>query len=109
MTPTKESSTHDSWVARCAWGALPLLVCLLFLRLARESSPSGFIAACVACAIVLWFGWRSVRRNAVTKWTGVFLGLYCGMILGLTMLAIVIRLSLVLLPVFLIVLPILVY
>ena len=109
MPPTNAASSHDSWVARCAWGVLPILVCILFLRLARESSPQGFIVVSAACAVILWFGWGSVRRNSFTKWIGVILGLYFGLILGLAAFAIVVRLALILLPVFFVILPLVVY
>jgi hypothetical protein len=110
MTSTEERrSGHESWVARFAWGALPILVCLALLRLVREASPLGGFAICAACAVVLWFGWSSVRRNVVTKGAGVLLGLFFGLMLGLFVFGVVIRLTFVLLPVFLVALPLLVY
>jgi hypothetical protein len=50
-----------------------------------------------------------VRRNVVTKIAGVLLGLFFGIVLGLFVFGTAIRLALVLLPVFLIALPLLVY
>lgn len=109
MTSSKERDHHDSWIARGAKGALPLLVCLALLVSARDSSPQSLIAVSVACATLLWFGWISIRRNILTKTIGVVLALYFGLIVALLTLAITIRLSLVLLPVFLLALPYLVY
>jgi hypothetical protein len=109
MTPTKERSSHDSWVARGAGGALPILICLLLMRLAMGSSPQTFIAVCAACAVILWFGWSSLQRNLLTKWTGVILAVYFGLLLALSAFAIAANLLLVLLPVFLLALPLLVY
>jgi hypothetical protein len=100
---------QDSWRSRFAWGSLPILVCLLLFALARSASLSGVFAVCAACAIVLWFGWGSVRRNVITKGAGVLLGLFCGLILGLLAFGIAVRLMFVLLPVFLVVLPFLLY
>lgn len=109
MTSTKDRSRRDSWVARCAAGALPILICLLLMRLAVGSSPQAFLAVCAACAVVLWIGWSAVRSNLLTKWTGVILALYFGLLLGLLAFAIVANLSFILLPVFLVALPLLVY
>jgi len=50
-----------------------------------------------------------VRRNSFTKWIGIVLGLYFGLILGLAAFAIVVRMLLILLPVFFVGLPLLVY
>jgi hypothetical protein len=109
MTPTTERSNRDSWVARCSAGALPILICLLLMRLAVGSSPQTFVILCAACAAILWFGWSSVRRNLLTKWTGVILALYFGLLLGLSAFAIAANVLLALLPVFLLALPLLVY
>jgi hypothetical protein len=110
MTSTEERrSGHDSWGTRFAWGALPILVCLLLLGLARQASPLGVFATCAGCAVVLWFGWSAVRRNVVTKGAGVLLGLFFGLMLGLFAFGVVIRLTFVLLPVFLVALPLVVY
>ena len=107
MTPTEERRSGPA--SRFAWGALPILVCVLLLGLAREASPLGVFAICAACAVVLWFGWGSVRRNVVTKGAGVLLGLFFGLMLGLFAFGVVIRLTFVLLPVFLVALPLLLY
>lgn len=110
MTSTEERrSSHDSWGRRLAWGVLPILVCVLLLGLAREASPLSVFAVCAACAVVLWFGWKAVRRNVVTKSAGVLLALFFGLMLGLFAFGVVIRLAYVLLPVFLVALPLLVY
>ena len=93
-------------------GALPIVLCLLLLGLGAGSSPSSsmtVIAVCAVCAIILWFGWNSVRRNIVTKWIGVLLAIYLALVLGLSALGIAIGLSLVLLPLFFVVLPLLLY
>ncbi len=50
-----------------------------------------------------------MRRNLLTKWAGVFLALFFGLLLGLFAFGIVIRLTFVLLPVFLVALPLLAY
>lgn len=81
MTTTKEGS---SFVVRLVWGTLPIAVCLLLLGLGLggpDFSPTTTIAVCATCAIILWFGWNSVRRNVLTKWVGVLVGLYLGLIL----------------------------
>jgi len=71
--------------------------------------PATVVVACAVCAIVLWFGWGSIRRNVVTKWIGVLIGLYLGLVLGLSAFGVAVGLSLVLLPLFLFALPYLMY
>jgi hypothetical protein len=84
MTTNDEDST---FVVRLVRGALPIVVCLLLLALGLGEppfSPMTTIAVCATCAIILWFGWNSVRRNVLTKWIGALLGLYLALILGLS-------------------------
>jgi len=100
-------------VLRFVWGALPIVVCILLLRLYADgtttSSPPMFIAVCAVCAIVLWFGWKSVRCNIITKWIGAVLALYFGLVLVLSVFGIAMGLSLILLPFFMVLLPLLMY
>jgi len=114
MTSPKEGSGRVSnFLFRFGEGALPIVICILLLLLYASSpspnSPPTFIAVCAICAIVLWFGWKSVRGNVITKWLGVVLGLYFGLILGLSVLGIAIGLLLVLVPLSFVLFPLLVY
>jgi hypothetical protein len=112
MTSAREGSgLVSSFVLRFFWGALPIAICILLLRLSADSrtSPPLFIAVCAVAAIVLWFGWKSVRRNVITKWIGVVLGLYFGLVLSLSAFGIAIGLLLVLLPLILVLFPLVVY
>jgi len=98
MTTTEEGS---GFVARLVWGALPIVVCLLLLALGLGGpsfSPMTTIAVCATCAIILWFGWNSVRRNVLTKWVGVLVGLYLGLILVLPAFTLAVGILLALLP-----------
>src|SRR5258708_2501642 len=101
---TEGSGRVSNLVLRFVWGALPIVICILLLRLyaGSTSSPPMFIAVCAVCAIVLWFGWKSVRRNIITKWIGVVLALYFGLILVLSVFGIAMGLSLILLPLFMV-------
>ena len=107
--PSGKFSNTDSWVARFIKGTLPILVCIGLIGMARKSSQGDFIVVCVACAVVLWFGWSPVRHSKLIKWVASILSAYLALILGLFALAMTIRLSLLLLPVFLIMLPLVVY
>jgi predicted membrane metal-binding protein len=106
MTPIGERSGRYSWVGRMARGALPILICLgFFLSLAPQSSIGVVVGVCAVCAVILWFEWSSVRRNVVTKWIGVILSLFVGLILGLAVLGVIIRIGPFLFLIFLVALP----
>jgi len=109
MTPTAERGGNGSWVGRFLRGALPILICVVFLSMAPPSSARAIVGVCAASAIILWFEWTSMRRSGLTRWAGVILSLFLGLILVLFLLGIVIRISLFLLPVFLLALPLLLY
>jgi hypothetical protein len=50
-----------------------------------------------------------VRRNIITKWIGAVLALYFGLVLVLSVFGIAMGLSLILLPFFMVLLPLLMY
>ncbi len=97
MTTTEEGS---AFVARLVRGALPIVVCLLLLGLGinPNSSSDTIIAVCAVGAVVLWFGWNSIRRNAFTKWIGILVVLFLGLILGRIALAIAIGILILVFP-----------
>ena len=96
---------------RLVWGALPIVIVCLLLWFAMQSPPRPMIVVpnLVACGIVLWFGWASIKRSTGMKWLGVILALYIGLVLALLVLGIAVRVGLVLLPLFLLALPFLAY
>src|SRR6266481_8103207 len=112
MTIQERGRGNPGVTNRLARGAVPIvIVCLLFWGLAMEHlpGPMALFAVFAACGIVLWFGWSSIRRNIATKWFGVLLALYIGLVLGLYLLGIAVGVSLALFPLFLLALPLLVY
>jgi len=110
MTTDKQNS-RQGFLRRLGLGAVPIaLVCfLLWMLLESHSQPPVVIGVLVVCGLVLWFGWSSVRRTALTKWLGVALGLYVGLILALVALGIAVWTGLVLLVPLLIAIPFLGY
>jgi hypothetical protein len=104
---------------RLVWAALPILVVLFLLVVTMEASSdlTAFVAVCAVGGVVLWFGWGSVRRNIVTKWTGILLAVYLALVVGLFALGIAVKLSrvvfpaltLIVFPLLLVALPYLVY
>ena len=102
-------------VRRLVRGALPIvIVCLLLWSLSLDPNPghAAVVAVFAACGVVLWFGWNDIRRSVATKWLGILLALFLGLVLGLyalgisfLLLGIGARLLLALFPLFLLALP----
>jgi hypothetical protein len=95
---------------------LPILaVCLLLWLLTTDRAPHPIAIFLVfaACGIILWFGWNWVRPYAAAKWIALFLAIYLGFVLALFLFGILFgiaaRVSSVLLPLFLLALPFLLY
>ena len=113
MPPGEQGATGDFGVVRrLVKGALPIgIVCLLLWSLSKVQPASSMTSAVVfgLCGIVLWFGWSSIQKNIVTKWSGIFLALLVGLILSIFILGIAIQVSLVLFVPFLVALPFLAY
>jgi hypothetical protein len=99
-------------IKRFVRGAIPLVVvCLLIFGLGPKSPQNHVMVLVlfVMSAAVLWFGWNSIRRCVGTRWLGVLLAAYLGFVLGIYALGLVLRVGLVLLPLFLLALPLLIY
>jgi hypothetical protein len=80
-----EEHAGSGVVRRFVLGALPILtVCALLWILAAESSPgpAAITSIFVVCAIILWFGWSSIRRNTATRWLAFPLIALVGVVLG---------------------------
>ena len=95
-----------------AWGMLPLgIVCLLlwWMLLIPRSEGGTSLILFAACGMVLWFGWRSIRRNIVTKWLGIILAAFVGLTLGLFVLGVAFGLLSILFPLLLIAVPFVAY
>ncbi len=108
----KASTDNTAIVERFVKPAIPIVIVLLLLfALTQDKHPPVFAigAVFVVCGIVLWLGWGWVRRNVVAKLVGVVLTAYLVLILGLLALGIALRIGLVLLLLFLVALPFLVY
>lgn len=91
-------------------GLAPLVIVgfLMFLT-AKDSDPITGIIMLALSGVVLWFGWTSVRKSKGTRWFGILLAVYIAMLLGMFAMALVIRVGLLLFPVFLIAVPLMVY
>jgi hypothetical protein len=112
MTSEERGASDSGIVRRLAWGTLPIvIVCLLLWGVGMDPTvrPPEAIAAFVACVVVLWFGWNLIQRSVATKWLGVLLALYLGLVLGLFLLGISVGLLFVLFPLFILALPFLVW
>jgi hypothetical protein len=115
MTSERRGAGDPGVVRRFHGGGLPIaIVCLLLwgLSLSPDAGHAAVVAVFGACGIVLWFGWNSIRRSVATKWLGVLLALFLGLVLGLyalgisfLVLGIGARLLLALFPLFLLALP----
>jgi hypothetical protein len=100
----------QSWFLRFGKGALPLfVVCILFSMGGYNHGPIIALSSLAAAGVVLWVGWSSICSNLVTKWLGVILALYIGLVVGLLALGVAIRVSLILFPLLLVGVPVLAY
>lgn len=93
-------------------GALPIVIVCFLLWALGKSESSGPITVAVVfalCGVVLWFGGSGIQRSLATKWLGIVLALLVALVLSLFVLGIVIRASLLLLVLFLVALPLLIY
>jgi preprotein translocase subunit SecG len=91
---------------------LPLaIVCFFFWMLSQQRGPDPLtsIGVSVASAVVLWFGWRSVRRNVLTRWVAIVLAAYLALVLGLFAIGMAIRVALFLFVALLIAVPVIAY
>jgi hypothetical protein len=111
-----EAGLHQTdifgFMRRLAKGTLPIVIACAILSIVgmKPRAPSGLVlAAFVASGLVLWLGWSYIRRNIVTKWLGLILVLYLGLVLGLSVLGVVLGISLLLFPIFCVALPLVIY
>ncbi len=113
MSRIDQSATgQPTLLRRLGKGALPIgIVSLLLWSLskAQPSSPMSVVVVFGLCGVVLWFGWSGIQNNIVTKWFGILLALFVGLILSIFVLGIAIQVSLVLFVPFLVALPFLAY
>ena len=97
---------------RFLWGAFPIaLVCLIHWALGLDTAPSTItvVGTFAISAAILWFGWRAVRRNVVTRWLGIFVAVYLGLFLGIFAIGIAVRFAAVLAVAFLVAAPFVFY
>jgi hypothetical protein len=97
---------------RFAKGAVPVAIVLgLLLALGENDSDSVFRTVCVflICLLILWFGWSWIRLNLVTKSLGIIVGAFLTFVVATVAIGITLRIGLVLLVVFLLALPLLIY
>jgi hypothetical protein len=66
-------------------------------------------AVFAACAIVLWFGWSSIRSNLATKWLSFPLVILVGLVLGTFVFGLALGVAVDLGAALMLVLPYLVY
>lgn len=107
-----EHQMQESVPLRLLKGLIPILiVCLFIWGLAKEPSPSpmAVLAVFVACALVLWFGWNSIRRNLATKWLSLPLIILVGLVLGMFVFGLALGVAVNLCAALLLALPYLVY
>jgi hypothetical protein len=101
--PSRNEQGHriSGFLMRFCGGALPIVIVLLLLWAGAAESYSNTtrVAAYVLSGFALWFGWGSVRCNLATKWAGILLAAFLGLIVGMFAFGITIRLSLALLPI----------
>ena len=99
-------------IRKFAWGMLPLvIVCLLLWRMLMipRSEGGASLILFAACGMVLWFGWRSIGRNILTRWLGIILAAFVGLPLGLFVLVIAFGLLFILFPLLLLAVPFIAY
>lgn len=96
MSPIQENyPANSSLPSRFLSASLPLVVvCALlsFLAIDSDLPEVAVVTVLAACGMVMWFGWRSIRRTMLTKCLGVLLVLALALGLGLVVLQITIHL-----------------
>ena len=110
MEPAIAPKVEPKTFAGVVKGLVPLVIVgfLMFLT-AKDSDPITGIIMLALSGAVLWFGWTSVRKSKGTRWFGILLAVYIAMLLGIFAMALIIRVGLLLFPVFLIAVPLMVY
>jgi hypothetical protein len=110
-----ESVQRDSGAGgvlkRFTKGVLPLGIVCFFLFLIVENprlNPVATIVDSILSCLVLWFSWSYIKGTRVTKWIGIVLAGYFGLVVTLVAFGVFVQLSGILLVLFLVAIPFLV-
>ncbi len=99
-------------VKRFVAGAIPIaIVCFLLLVPSLDSPPyaRGRFAIFAVSGLVLWFGWKAIQQNVVTKWVGLPLAVVVGVVVGIYAFGAALGVGLLLVAMLMFALPFLVY
>jgi hypothetical protein len=112
MPAIEAESRHHGPVERFVRGAVPLaVVCILLLGFKPDSSQpkAAPVLLLAVSGAALWLGWNPIQRNVGTRWLGRLLAAYLGVMLGAVAVGVVLQVGIMLLPLFLLALPLLLY
>jgi hypothetical protein len=106
----KSDGDYPPIIERFVKPLAPILAVYLILEFLPRRAPIWMdLSAYLASAIILWIGWPWVRRNNVAKILGGILAAIVILYLGVVALTLGIGIGFVLLPVFFLAAPFLIY